>query len=535
MLIKQINNSVSMVSIEELPSTGSVVDDSPPPWVRPIDWLPIPTPASSSTPVFYGLLGIQDDQSNVVALLAQGAYTVNWGDGTIENVATNTKAEHQYIFANISAGTETTEGYRQVIVTVTPQIGQNLTNVSLHQRHSASTVSNNVMWLDVFFQGPNLTQALCHGVSGVVSLRNLQRVRLGPTSPSFVYYSGFCRGLTSLQNFEAASTATGNTFSLMFFECSSLVIAPELNMSANVTTDAMFQGCKSLVKVPDYLTSSLVTSMGGMFQGCSALKKAPALNTSNALNIQQMYYACSSLVTVPQMNLIKTTSLAATFTSCSALEEISWVMDTRVCTNFESCFQNCYALKSVPSMNMSKAVNAANLFSGCSSLRGCSTLNTTSLLTNASGMFANCIALENICDFDTSGVTQMGALIDGCSALLYAPSLSTALLTGNTIGFLARSCVSLREFPAWNFAGITTFTGPFSNCPSLSRMAATGIKYSIDLGGCRLSTDALVEIFNNLGTAVGSQTITITGNYGAAALTAPQRAIATGKGWSIAG
>jgi hypothetical protein len=50
----------------------------------------------------------------------------------------------------------------------------------------------------------------------------------------------------------------------------------------------------------------------------------------------------------------------------------------------------------------------------------------------------------------------------------------------------------------------------------------------------RLGAVELVEIFNNLATVVG-QTITISGNWGASLLTAPERAIATGKGWVLVG
>jgi hypothetical protein len=49
-----------------------------------------------------------------------------------------------------------------------------------------------------------------------------------------------------------------------------------------------------------------------------------------------------------------------------------------------------------------------------------------------------------------------------------------------------------------------------------------------------LSAPELVEIFNNLVTTTG-QTITISGNWGASLLTPAERAIATGKGWTITG
>jgi hypothetical protein len=49
-----------------------------------------------------------------------------------------------------------------------------------------------------------------------------------------------------------------------------------------------------------------------------------------------------------------------------------------------------------------------------------------------------------------------------------------------------------------------------------------------------LGTGSLVDVFNDLPTLTG-KTINITGASGAASLTAGQRAIATGKGWTITG
>jgi hypothetical protein len=49
-----------------------------------------------------------------------------------------------------------------------------------------------------------------------------------------------------------------------------------------------------------------------------------------------------------------------------------------------------------------------------------------------------------------------------------------------------------------------------------------------------LSQANIVLIFTNLGTASGAQTITVSSNPGFAGLTTAERAIATGKGWTIA-
>jgi hypothetical protein len=60
---------------------------------------------------------------------------------------------------------------------------------------------------------------------------------------------------------------------------------------------------------------------------------------------------------------------------------------------------------------------------------------------------------------------------------------------------------------------------------------------TVGVGNCQLGVDALVEIFTNLvdRSATTSATITITSNWGAALLSAGQRAIATDKNWAITG
>jgi hypothetical protein len=61
-----------------------------------------------------------------------------------------------------------------------------------------------------------------------------------------------------------------------------------------------------------------------------------------------------------------------------------------------------------------------------------------------------------------------------------------------------------------------------------------GASPQINISYTNLNQAALVQVFNDLPT-VTAKTINITGALGAAALTAPERAIATGKGWTIIG
>ena len=96
-------------------------------WERPDDWLAMPS-VTSTDDTFVGLHTVFASGSNFVAFrftTDTGDYQVDWGDGNVDVVASNTQAQHQYDFTNVALdGTLTSEGYKQAIITVTPVSGE---------------------------------------------------------------------------------------------------------------------------------------------------------------------------------------------------------------------------------------------------------------------------------------------------------------------------------------------------------------------------------------------------------------------------
>jgi hypothetical protein len=102
-------------------------------------------------------------------------------------------------------------------------------------------------------------------------------------------------------------------------------------------------------------------------------------------------------------------------------------------------------------------------------------------------------------------------------------------------------CASLQSIPALSTASITTTTGQdftsfAQGCTSCDRIEMIFAR-TVNISSCQLSQTALVEIFNNLvdRSATTSANINITGNWGASALTSPERDIALNKNWTITG
>jgi len=96
------------------------------------------------------------------------------------------------------------------------------------------------------------------------------------------------------------------------------------------------------------------------------------------------------------------------------------------------------------------------------------------------------------------------------------------------------SCSSLQTIPPMDCAGVSSsanFNNAFATSASLTRIQATGQRFSFSVASCRLSAVALNELFTGLPTVTG-QTITVTGNYGINEA-GYNPAIATAKGWTV--
>lgn len=380
---------------------GTITPD-PSGWTRPTDWLAMPT---IGTQEFIGLLAVTDDESNHIALLARGAYTVDWGDGTIENVADNIKAQHSYTYSTISSATLSTRGYKQVLVRVTPQAGQNLTTISLQQRNSIIDKTQCVSWLDMAVKGSNITTIYLGGLSVWQSMcENVDIYSMGNITSLAELFNNF----SSLQKFTINNTSLVQNWANTFDGCRSLRVVPLFSMVSATSCVSMFYNCHSLLTVPLFITT-------------------------NVNNMQQMFYSCTSLRTVPLLDMGKV-------------------------TNALYMFQQCYSLQSIPLLNTIKVTNFAQIFYQCWSLQTIPNLNTSA-----------------------------------------------------SVGFSSTLAST-----------------------SLARGAFQGSRVAISYTGLFYSKNAIVEVFNGLGTASGVQTITVSGNPGYTGLTASERLIATNKGWTIA-
>lgn len=542
------------------------------PWTRPADWLTLTDPTIGQEKIVLLCL-VQPHDANFLAFTISGAYTVDWGDGTSTvNVASGVKTSKVLLWASYSGGTLTSRGYRQAIITITPQAGQSFTSIDFSVAHATPPAASGYPSpiLDMVVAGPSITSMqIGTGAGNAQYHRNMERFRFVGTNAILTMTTGF-QNCTSLRTFAAtngqgydlwlgscsnATSMFNNCFSLesgpalyttgtlantssMFISCGSLRSAALFNTSSVTNTSQMFQGCSALVSLPSFDWSSL-SNATNMFHTCSALISVPAANTPVLSTVTQMLNSCAALTVLPAWDYSKVTSLSSFAVSCAALVDISPLSSalatgiSALCADMTSAFNSCRSLRTIPPINTSGVLSMSSAFQ----TTAIQTLPTpsgnnwkTSACTNFQSMFNACPALQTIPLIDTSAGTNFQSMFSGCTALPTVPLINTSAGTNFTQTFF--TCSSLQSVPALNVANGTVFTSMFGNCGSLQSAPLVGARFAISYASCLLNAAALDAVYTGLGTASGSQTITVTSNPGT---TGDTPSIATGKGWTVAG
>jgi len=405
---------------------------TPAPYVRPTDWLALPDVTGQQK--FVGLHAIYPD-SNFCALLAEGDYTVDWGDGTVENIASGVQANHQYNYSTFDVANATlcSRGYKQAIVTVTPQAGQNLTTLNLHKKHTmAGLQMYSSGFLDIAISGSLLTSLLigvqtAGAATQVIIFTGLEQVTLLDNAvTTFSYMFSNCY---SLQSIPLIDTSAGTNFSYMFRACYSLQSIPLLDTSAGTDFSSMFQYCSSLQSIP-LLDTSAGTDFSSMFSNCSSLQSIPLLDTSAGTDFSSMFQYCSSLQSIPLLDTSAGTTFSGMFSICSSLQSIP-LIDTSAGTNFSGMFGTCSSLQSIPLLDTSAGAYFNYMFNNCSSLQSIPLLD-TSAGTDLTNMFSICPSLSQ------AALSGAKDFISYLNCKLSADALNTiytnlATVTGQTI------------------------------------------------------------------------------------------------------
>lgn len=462
-------------------------------WTRPADWISVPTPATGSE-VAYMLVGIYETGPNFLTIQGAGTFSIDWGDGTTQSVSNGSYARKEYSYGSFSAGTLTTEGFRQALVTVTPDTPGNFTTFDLNNYHSPQSINYRPNVLEIKMSGPNLNSLILQ-TSGTTQLDKLRNFELVGTH-SITNFSYLFNSTESLRKVKVNCQGVTNT-SFMFQNCHNLREVDITNLNLVTTMQGMFSGCYSLNTLPT-INAASCSNMSSMFSSCISMEETPILiNTSNVTNTSSMFSNCYILKKVNSFTSSSVTDMNTMFSNCYLLQTIP-LFDTRWVTNFSSMFSGTTAvmqLQSVPELNTASASNMSSMFNNCRYLvsdrrtRGVPFFN-TSRVTNMNAMFQNCYRIKTIPQFDTSWVTNFASMFNGCYLLSEVPEFNTA--SASNMSSMFTNCRVLRTVPLLNTQNVTNFSQMFRYCyqltesPNFNMATASDVSYMFD---CLSNTD----------------------------------------------
>lgn len=294
----------------------------------------------------------------------------------------------------------------------------------------------------------------------------------------------------------------------------------------NVTTCyAMFQNCPMLRTVNLPASWSNVKNCGYMFYNDYSLSNITLPTTWSQVNdVQQMFYSCYLLQSVnlpASWGFIVTTQ--SMFYGCSLLQSINLPASWGSVSNAYQMFYNCISLRKLTLPASCGLITSFYYFApNCYSLEEV-TLPTqfSSVLSNCTYMFQNCLNLKTV-----NNAEYLGS--DTVQVDYYQAYVACFSIESITIGS------RLTRFSMYGGGSINTKLNLTSLRLTNQNSTFTGSSPQINVSYTSLGQAALVQLFNDLPTLSG-KTINITGCTGASALTAAERAIATGKGWTIVG
>ena len=478
-------------------------------WVRPSDWVAFTTPTSAEQKVI-GVVAVYDQDSNYIALACTvtGGYTVDWGDGTSTTHTSAATAQKNYVFGDLSAGTLSSRGYRQAVITITPTTGgATFSAINLNRRHSALPSNGFITnpWLDVAVAAPNATAVeftYSSGGTKTSSMYLCEQVTI--VAHNITNMSHMFRDFRELQSVPFFNTASVTNMSSMFMSCSSLQTVPLFNTASVTNMNAMFNSCLSLQSVPLFTTAS-VTNMGTMFNGCSSLQSVPLFNTAAVITMTSMFSGCSSLQSVPFFNTASATNMTSMFEGCSSLQTVP-LFNTASVTNMSNMFYTCYSLQTVPLFNTAAVITMTNMFNGCYPLQTVPLFNTASV-TIMTNMFFDCSSLQSVPLFNTASATNMTSMFEGCSALQTVPLFNTASVTNMNAMF--NSCLSLQKIPELNLTKISSVQNNTMDIGSgsttlaranLGQAKLTGNRWTQSFQNCKMGASQLNEMYTALAT-----------------------------------
>lgn len=182
------------------------------------------------------------------------------------------------------------------------------------------------------------------------------------------------------------------------------------------------------------------------------------------------------------------------------------------------------------------SVGDSNSILALAKLRYFSLIGQNSISTKLANMFENCTSLKAVPYLDTSNITNFEGMFGYCKSLIKTPAIDTS--KGTNLSNIFSYCNNLTiispiNISAWTSGGYIAYNSPSIESILFYPTVNEWVGVNINLLSMRLSHQALINLFNSLPSVTGTPTLDISNNPGVSELTDSEKAIATGKNWTL--
>lgn len=514
-VIKVGNNSIGKISvIEPYDDVHGIENEltyepSQQPWVRPSDWLDMPTVTHGMAALIYVPSGAQDFGISLFVrngtLQNSPTYVpVDWGDGTSgiiygeqtqypQNAGFFNWTHKTYNFDDLPSETEIIQNgtpSRQVVIQLDASVsGMAYVDIAglagaYFGDHSDEYVDRGVLatshnqsstLLDLVVRGSSITN-FNMGNYQQCRHRNLQSVVLDVPSVHTAAYMFL--SAQDLRNVEIASGA----------------------ISSQTNLESMFNGCSSLTEAPYFDTSS-ATGCRNMFANCFDIKSIPTYNTSNVTNFESFFISCRSLVDIPEIDTSNGTRFNSMFAYMHSITKIPSGMDFSNGQYFTSLFSRCNRLKYVPDIDFSNAIQMSNAFYECPSLERVPKINAPNLNGTYAfrEVFLSCYNLKEIHIQDIGNSTDLYRTFASCISLEEIKWDNPESVVATNLGSTFSSLHRLKTLPDINTSNATNMNGYANNCRALTNVPVLDLSSCTNIGHAFSANFSLQELnFKNV-------------------------------------
>ena len=346
-------------------------------YVRNPELLELPTLVDGDEEILI-LQKVYEEGENWLVVQIQGAYEVDWGDGDVTTHTSGSKAYKSVNWSGVSSNTLTSGGYRQSIVRITPQAGQQLT---------------------VFNGAQPITED--------PYLPNASAVSVKMAGQNFITMTSAFQSWSTLEDFEFVGSNSVTNMSNMFTSCYNLKKVYQLDTSSAINMSSLFNGCSSLLEVPQLNLDSCTNLISAFYNNVN-LTYIPTIDLSNSplTSLNQSFRFTKKISKMPVKNTEKIGSWLYTFSGMENMTSIEGISFSAA-TTLNSTFYQSYNIERINPLNWpTNYVGSLNsTFNGCQRLKDITPFQTSGC-TNLTSTFNNCRKLTDLSWVDMSSAIE---------------------------------------------------------------------------------------------------------------------------------